>query len=209
MLTKTKSLFSVFLVLASLLFTSCGPDGGNIQIPGVDGPYTSIDGDKVVLSATFKNVQTVGEIVYDVPEYPNSSLRIGPGSEQGTIFELKVAAQDILDVDPDTLDPQTLPGGRALPNVVGGSLPAVAFQVEEFNNIVVYVGKEVFGLFIPVKLGVQGTIASYRYFIDEEKAGTISIVGADENNENAGILLLLDLDATAREMLKRIARRRR
>ena len=104
------------------------------------------------------------------------------------------------------MDPLTLPGGRALPGVASGTLPAIAFTIEKFHNISMYLGPEVFGVFVPVKLGLEGSILSARFYSDEKRIGNISIVGEDENGENAGVLLMLSMAGSTKRYLKSVAR---
>ena len=203
---KIKSILSSFVV-ASLVFvaTSCGGGGNkNIDIPGVQGPHYSIDGDQLLLSMVFENVQIDGGLRYKIPRFDNSYIELSPAlKSDGTLFAIKTSVQDLLDTDIDTLDPQKLPGGRPLPGVVDGRLPAVAFSIEKFHNTVVYIGPDVYGVFVPASVGAQGAIASFRYYVKEKRAGTISLVGEDENGENAGILLLLDADTFKKFLAER------
>jgi hypothetical protein len=67
-----------------------------------------------------------------------------------------------------------------------------------------YVGKDVFGVFLPTKVGVDGAIASFRYYIGEKRAGTISVVGADENGENSGVFLMLDMKGQVKSQLMNV-----
>ncbi len=201
---------SLGLSLTALLgFTSCGSDNGsNIEIPGVDGPKVSLIQDKMLVSMTFEAVELDGGLRYSIPRYPNSWLEIAPAlNSNGTIMTMSLALSDIMNSDLLLLDPQSLPGGRALPGVRTGALPSVAFSIEKFNNMSFYVGPEVFGFFIPATLGIDNGIASFRYYIGDKRAGTISLVGADTNGENSGLLLMLDMNANTKRSLKKYLNR--
>ena len=63
-------------------------------------------------------------------------------------------------------------------------------------------------VFIPVNLGIDNAIATFRYYVGEKRMGNISLVGTDSNGENGGILLLLDMNSSVRKKLKKIAKRR-
>lgn len=206
MTLKQLRTFSLGLSLTALLgFTSCGSDNSsNIEIPGVDGPKVSLLQDKMIVSMTFEAIELDGGLRYSIPRYPNSWLEIAPDLEtNGTNMTMSLAISDILNSDLLLLDPQSLPGGRALPGVRTGALPSVAFSVENFNNMSFYVGPEVFGFFIPANLGIDNGIASFRYYIGEKRAGTISLVGADTNDENSGLLLMLDMNANTKRSLRK------
>jgi hypothetical protein len=192
--------------LSLFAFTGCGKDNGsNIQIEGVKGPNISLMQDQLLISMVFENVQLDGGLRYVIPKYKYSYLEISPDLQSsGTLMNVSIGLKDLIDGNLDMLDPQKLPGGRNLPGVASGSLPAVAFSIEKFNNMTVYAGKEVFGLFIPAKVGVDGAIASFRYYVGDKKAGTISLIGRDENGENDGILLLLDMKGQVKSQLMKV-----
>lgn len=201
-----KKISVVMFALSLFAFTGCGKDNGsNIQIEGVKGPNISLMQDQLLISMVFENVQLDGGLRYVIPKYKYSYLEISPDLQSsGTLMNVSIGLKDLIDGNLDMLDPQKLPGGRNLPGVASGALPAVAFSIEKFNNMTVYAGKEVFGLFIPAKVGVDGAIASFRYYIGDKKAGTISLIGRDENGENDGILLLLDMKGQVKSQLMKV-----
>jgi hypothetical protein len=129
---------------------------------------------------------------------PNSYLEISPDLQStGTLIQVGISPTDIAALTGgavNLLPPQDLPGGRALPGVSGGQLPAVAVQVPAWDNITFYVGPEIFGLFIPVNLGLAGYEATFRlYDTAGTDIGNISVVGADTTNKNAGVLVLIPI----------------
>ncbi len=197
--------FLVGVFLLSLLgLVGCNDDTGvNISIPGVTGPTVSLSGEHVLIDMTFDNVIMEGEMRIDVPEYADSSITITGIPGGGTKMSVAISAADLLDTSLQALDPQRLPGGRALPGVATGSLPAVAFTVEQFHNVSFYIGPDVYGFFIPLeKLGTAGSIISARYYIGDKASGTISLVGEDADGENAGILLFLNMDSITKSFLR-------
>lgn len=201
---------SAALLIAALFslttLVSCGGGSSNIEIPGVDGPHISLLEDSMIVQLNFENLHIEGGLRYVIPRYPNSWLEVSEGAEGGTDMTMSLALSDIMNGDLLLLDPQTLPGGRALPGVAGGSLPAVAFSIESFNNMTFYAGPKVFGFFVPNEMGLDNSIATFRYYIGENRAGNISLVGNDADGENGGILLLLDLNSSTKRMLNRYMR---
>jgi hypothetical protein len=98
----------------------------------------------MMISMVFENVQLDGGLRYNIPKYKYSFLEISPDLESnGTLMQVSVSLKDIVDGGLDQLDPQKLPGGRNLPGVASGSLPAVAFSIEKFHNMSLYLGKDV------------------------------------------------------------------
>lgn len=207
MLKKWKSYLVVTIAICTLGFaTSCGNNNGsNIQIAGIQGPKVTLLQDNLQIDMVFENVQLDGGLRYNIPKYKYSYLEISPDLQSnGTLMSISVSLKDIVDGGLDKLDPQKLPGGRNLPGVSGGSLPAVAFSIEKFHNMSFYLGKNVFGIFVPATVGVDGAIASFRYYVNSKAAGTISLVGNDDKGENAGILLMINLTGTTKAKMMNI-----
>jgi hypothetical protein len=195
-------------ILGLLSFTSCNGKNSNVKIDGVDGPTVTLLEDNLMISMVLENVQLDGGLRYNIPKYPNSYIEISPDLQsEGTMMSVSISIDDMFNDDLYGLDPQKLPGGRPLPGVVSGSLPAVAFSIEKFNNMSVYVGPEVFGIFVPVNLNVENSILSFRYYISEKRAGTVSVVGNDQDGENGGVLLMLDIKGKWKKMLKKAQKR--
>ena len=206
--TKSKILVLSSLLTLGLFSTSCGngTSASNIKIPGVSRSAITLGTDSVLIAFVFENLKLDGGLRYNIPKYPNSYLEIGPDLQSaGTLMAINIALKDVANGSLQTLDPQSLPGGRALPGVASGRLPAVAFTIEKFKGVSLYVGPKLFGVFIPLNnLGIGSTIITARYYISSTRVGNISLVGADANGENSGLLLMLDLSSTtAQKALKK------
>lgn len=209
--SHTKAIVLSVALSAGILSTSCG-DGtsaSNIQVPGVSNMSVTLVQDNVLISMVFDGLQIQGGLRYNIPKYPNSYLEISPDlMSNGTLMAINVSLKDVFDTSLQQLDPATLPGGRALPGVAGGKLPAVAFSIEKFKNMGFYLGPKVFGVFIPVKsLGIGTSIITARYYTGQNRIGNISLVGEDANGENAGILLMLDMSSSTQSQLKSVAKK--
>ena len=210
-LSNTKAIVLSVALSAGILSTSCG-DGtsaSNIQVPGVNNMSVTLVQDNVIISMVFEGLQLDGGLRYNIPKYPNSYLEISPDLlSNGTLMAISVSLQDVFDTSLQQLNPATLPGGRSLPGVAGGKLPAVAFSIEKFKNMGFYLGPKVFGVFIPVKsLGIGSSIITARYYTGSNRIGNISLVGEDANGENSGILLMLDMSASTKSQLKSVAKK--
>lgn len=207
---KSKNLFTGLLLGLSLMLTSCGDgsDGRNIDIPGVDGPTVTLNQDDILISMVFENLSFDGGVRYAIPKYNNSYIEVSPDLQSGgTLMAVSVSLDDVFGGGLGALPAQVLPGGRALPGVASGRLPAVAFSIEQFNNMAFYLGPDVFGIFVPANLGVGQSIATFRFYSSGSRVGNISLVGEDSNGENSGILLMLDMKGSTKKRLKRQARR--
>ncbi len=209
--SKTKALVLSVALSAGMLSTSCG-DGtssSNIKVPGVENMSVTLVQDNVLISMVFENLQLDGGLRYNIPKYPNSYLEISPDLQSaGTLMAINVSLKDVFNTNLQMLDPATLPGGRALPGVAGGRLPAVAFSIEKFKNMGFYLGPKLFGVFIPTKdLGIGNSIITARYYTGSNRIGNISLVGEDANGENSGILLMLDMSTTVQKQLQSVAKK--
>ena len=199
--TKSKVLLLSALLTLGLFSTSCGngTSATNIQIPGVSKSAITLGTDSVLIAFVFDAIQLDGGLRYNIPKYPNSYLEISPDLQSnGTLMSISLSLKDVGNSGLQLLDPQSLPGGRALPGVASGRLPAVAFTIAKFKGMSFYVGPKLFGVFIPLNnLGIGNSIITARYFVSTARVGNISLVGADANGENSGLLLMLDLSSTA------------
>lgn len=195
----------------SLLATSCGSgtSASNIKIPGVSNLGISLIQDNMLISMVLTKVQLTGGLRYNIPKYPNSYMELSPDLESsGTLMAISISAKDILDTSLLKLETLGLPGGRALPGVAGGRLPAVSFTNTTFQNISFYLGPKLFGIFIPIKtLGPITAIITSRYYTGTNRVGNISLVGNDANGENAGVLLMLDLTTTVKKQIESVAKK--
>jgi len=200
-----KSRFLLGLVFFfTLTIQSCGP-GNNMQIPGVEGPYLYLEQDNLLISMVLENVQIEGGGRFAIPKYPNSYFEISPDLQSGgTLLAFYVSLDDIFG-NVGILDPQKLPGGRNLHGVATGALPAVAFSVESLKGIVFYLGPNVFGVFVPLEMGMQGTMITSRFYTGSKYAGTLTLVGEDTNSANSGLLLLLNVNSSVQSYLKGVA----
>jgi len=164
----------------------------NITIPGVNGPVVTVENGQVLLSMVAKNISFDGGARISIPKYPNSYVEISPDLESsGTIFAMNVAKEDFTNRNPGDFTPAKLPGGRPIPGVINGSLPAVAFNLSNFHDVTVYIGPKVLGFFIPAHLNIGSNIVTYKYYMGNKRVGNISVVGPDRQGKNSGVLLLL------------------
>ena len=207
MLSKWKKYLITTFAIGTLGFaTSCGSGStSNIQIAGMTGPTVTLNTDNILISMVFQNLQMDGGLRYNIPKYNYSYLEVSPDLQSnGTLMAINVSLKDIADGSLTNLDPQTLPGGRNLPGVATGSMPAVAFSIPKFNNMSFYLSKSMFGIFVPAAIGVDGAIASFRYYVGNTAAGTVSLVGNDATGKNSGLLLMLNLTSAVKAQIKNI-----
>jgi hypothetical protein len=186
-------------VMAAVTLSACGGSGSGVNpsIDGIVGPDVELVNGRLVLSMVFQNLSIDGGATIPIPKYPNSSVQVGPDFQSsGTLLVLTVNVTDFLGDKGTLFDPQTLPGGRPIPSVAAGVLPAVAIQVPQLFNSVFYVGPQVLGFFVPFnKLDLAGSILTFRFHNKAGAAvGIIGLVGSDATGKNAGILAMIRAD---------------
>ncbi len=124
-----------YLAAAGLIFfsASCGDNQrDNLKIEGIDGPSIALIQDQILITTVFENIQIDGGLRYVLPKFENSYVEVGPDlNSNGTLMAVSVSISDLLGDLADTLDPQTLPAGRALPGVSVCALPALAFTIKK------------------------------------------------------------------------------
>ena len=201
--------FSVLLLslFIGLLGLACGKMGSNIKIPGVSGPYFHMSEDYVQISTVFERLNLSTGVRYNIPEYQGSYIELGPDLQSsGTLLSINVKLENILDEDLLFMDPKKLPGGRPIPSISSGELPAMALHSRELSNLTFYLSKDVFGVFIPLDFGFDvgvNNILTSRYHSNSGlPIGTISLVGQDENDEHSGIFLLLDITKRTKKLIE-------
>ena len=197
---QIKKMFATSVVATvAIALSGCGgaSTGVNQKIEGVVGPDVEYVNGRVVVSMVFQNINIDGGATIPIPKYPNSSIQIGPDFQSsGTLLVLTVNAADFLGNKGQGMNPQTLPGGRPLPSVASGVLPAIAIQLPKLMNMVFYVGPEIIGFFVPFnKLDLAGSILSFRFYNKTgNPIGILALVGSDSAGANAGILAMMRVD---------------
>lgn len=188
-------------LFVGLMFPLTGcvvPGGDNQSIPGITGPNVELSNGYVRAYIVFNALSVDGGVRIPFPKYPNSSLEFGPDFESaGALLAVNIAVEDFLKDKGTFFPPNTLPGGRPLPSVGSGKLPAVAIQVPQLGNTVFYIGAEVMGFFIPFA-GLdflQGGMITGRFHnTKREPIGILSLVGSDAQKKNSGFLVLMRAD---------------
>lgn len=209
-ISKSRHLALAAVVASALTLGACGKGSGkNVAIPGVDGPRVSLVDNKFLLSAVLTEVQMDFGARVPIPKMANSFIEVGPDLQsKGYLIQFGMDFGDLQALLKDqigTIDPTTLPGGRPLPGIAAGTLPAIAISVPKLNNIVFYAGNTVFGVFIPVPFPkeMRGLMLTSRFYDSAgESIGNLSVVGPDNDNKNGGVLVLLPIVGKIDQALK-------
>lgn len=195
------------LLSMALILASCVGGGKNPTIPGIDGPSVILNQDRVRIVMTFHGLPLNAGLRYPIPGMSDSTIEISPDFESnGTLFVLDLYMGDLSDQGSSELQPKGLPGGRPLPGVAGGKLPALYFSVQNFPGSVMYLGKSKFGLYLPMALSTPG-IMTMPYYVNGKENGTLSLIGQEYFGGPSGILLLLNIDQQAKKYFRKQIKR--
>ena len=204
----------ITLMLMSLFLQSCGKGDGksdlNLEIPGIDGPHVSLIEDNISIKLTVHFSPIEVSARFPIPNLEKSYVDISPVPEkEGTLINFSMSLDDLLGTVGLELKKLTLPGGRAVPGVEGGTLSAITFSIQQFNNMVFYIGLHDFGIWVPLPNYnvAKGSVITAPFYSGEKSTGTVSLFGKDENEEHSGFLLLLTINAQERKLLKKLSRR--
>lgn len=205
---KMKSALLATLILATSSACKSG-NGTNVDVDGIDGPHVTFVDNKFMMTIVFNTIDFDGGIRIPLhpQKMPNSYIEVGPDFASNGL--LMVLAVDVADIAVLTggaiipLDPLTLPGGRPLPGVSQGFLPGLAVSVPRWKNTTFYVGKTVFGAFIPLPIPLSQIVGTFRFFDSRgNRIGNLSIVGKDEQGANSGVLLLINISGQVGSIVK-------
>lgn len=202
---RTTALALAFAVSAS----ACGTGTGkNVQIQGVEGPNVAFVDNTFIMTVVLSQVNLNEGLRIPIPKLPNSYVEVGPDLQSnGMLISLGLSVTDLVGLMNGKIllvDPLTLPGGRALPGVIAGYLPGVAVEVPQWDHMVFYMGTNVFGAFVPVKIPLQNYMGTFRFFDSSgDQIGNISVVGEDSTGANSGFLLLVDIAGKVAQLLGR------
>jgi hypothetical protein len=182
-------------VLLFLLFSS--NTYATLDIPGAK---TTLETDETTFTLTYKFTSLPpsihSKLLYEIPNYSNSKIDIDFNDKtRETTLKLIIAKADLTNSILDGLKEMSLPGGRALPGLAKGKLPAEIVTVENFEEMVLYNNSKtgLFGVFVPFKNVGGTTVLTDKFFMGTTRVGNISAVGKDTSNQHAGILLLLNI----------------
>jgi hypothetical protein len=186
-------------LIASVIVTGCGKSGGkNSIIPGVTGPVISHVNNAFMLTMTFKDLKLDQGLRIPIDHTDNSYIELSPSLDtQGSIFAVSLADADVLKLSGTSLLPaDALPGGRPLPGIPTGILPAVAVSVnsvEWLKHSVFYFGKDIFAIWVPVALPFDQLVLTSRFYSSQgAQVGDMSLVGRDTDRKNSGVFLAIN-----------------
>jgi len=198
---KMKFFFTTLSLSILLMLLSCG-NNKNVHIEGIDGPYILLSDQTLIMTMTFKDSTQKSITTYKLPQFQNAYVEIGPSNNGELSISYKFDILELIEFDDGKLPLINLPDERAIPGMIGGSLPGIDFAINNFEYSSLYLSANYLGLFIPVtNFEKFYSITSFDYFINNKKAGSITMVGKEADQHIPGILLMLDFDQDVKDDL--------
>jgi hypothetical protein len=194
----------VLALSCAFVVTSCGNQGDSLpNLPGVKGPIFNVIGGKIMITINLLNVSLPVGGKIPVPYTRDSSFEVAPNIvDGGTTLQFLLDPAEIKGVTVGS-DPHTLPDGRPLPGVPGGTLPSLRVDTQLFNTSF-YFAKTLFGFFVPFKLDTRGFGAYYTIKLNGLDAGLLGLVSSDPQGNNSGLVIFLKLDALKSRQLQKL-----
>jgi hypothetical protein len=188
--------FKFMLITLSLLVaSSCGNAPKLPEIPGVKGPlFNLMDGKVMVTVKLLKANLNVGAKV-PIPKTKASFFEVSPNVEDGgTLVVFYLDVDDLKDMNIGIGDGNTLPDGRPIPGIPGGTLEGSLRADTELLDMSFYFHKSLFGFFIPLGWDTNGFGGYWNVVINNKNIGLLGAVSSDAQGHGAGIILFLRLD---------------
>lgn len=195
----------MLVTLSLLLATSCGKTPKLPEIPGVKGPqFNLMDGKVMVTVKLLRANLNVGAKV-PIPKTKESYFEVAPNLEDGgTMVVFYLDVDDLKNMNIGIGDGNTLPDGRAIPGIPGGTLEGSLRADTELLDMSFYFHKSLFGFYIPLGWDTHGIAGYWNVVINQKNIGMLGAVASDDQGNGAGIMLFLRLDALKDKQLQKM-----
>ena len=195
----------LLLTLSLAMAMGCGKGAKLPEIPGVKGPQFNIMNGKVLV--TVKLLRTNLEIgaKVPIPKTKASFFEVSPNLvDGGTMAVFHLDVEDLKDMNIGIGDANTLPDGRAIPGIPGGTLGDSLRADTELLDMSFYFHKSLFGFYIPLGWNTNGFGGYWPVVIDGKDVGLLGAVSSDDQGHGAGIILFLRLEQLKDRSFQRI-----
>jgi len=149
-----KNIVCAGLVLAILMLSACGNKSseGDANLDGVTQYLFTVSGGRATLSVVFTNMNLDAGVRIPLAKPAGAFIELSPDfASAGTLFVISTPIASLFD-GTSHMPIVALPDGRAIPGVREGALAAVAVNLPLFGITYLYMGQDVFGIFIPLAL---------------------------------------------------------
>lgn len=196
---------ALILCFAVMLSQGCGKSPQLPEIPGVKGPIFNIVDGKVMVTMKLLQVDLQAGLKFPIPKTKASFAEVSPNVEDGgTLIVFYLDVNDLSTLDIGVGDPNTLPDGRPVPGIPGGTLTDSIRIDTPYLDMSFYLHKKLFGMYIPFHFDTHGISGYYNIVINGKNIGMLSLVGDDGDQRPAAGLVFLRLDALKDPQLKKL-----
>ncbi len=195
----------MFLTIALVLATSCGKEPTLPEIPGVKGPlFNLLDGKVMVTVKLLKANLNFGAKV-PIPKTKASYFEVSPNLEDGgTLLVFFLDLEDLKNMNIGIGDGNTLPDGRPIPGIPGGTLTGSLRADTELLDMSFYFHKSLFGFYIPLGWNTNGFGGYWNVVINQKNIGLLGAVSSDDQGRGAGFILFLRLEQLKDRQLQKM-----
>ena len=184
-----------FLTLAMIVATSCGKEAKLPEIPGVKGPAFNVMDGKVLVTVKLLRANLEIGAKVPIPKTKSSFFEVSPNLiDGGTMAVFHLDVEDLKNMNIGIGDGNTLPDGRAIPGIPGGTLEGSLRADTELLDMSFYFHKSLFGFYIPLGWNTNGFGGYWNVVIDGKNIGLLGAVSSDDQGHGAGIMLFLRLE---------------
>lgn len=211
------SLKAAVICAAIVLAPACGNQGQGLpKIEGIKGPFFNVVDGKLLVTMKFTNMTGIdagakfplGIIKDDLRE---SAIEFAPNFEDGgMMLSLYLDKTDLENMSIGVGTGNTLPDGRPIPGIPGGSLEDslrvdAEFKVSTQNlKPSFYFHKKFLGLWMPFGFETAGISGYWNIHFQNKNVAFLGLVGNDNEGRKAGGILLLRLDNLKNKRLNKL-----
>jgi hypothetical protein len=188
------------------VFSSC-EQIPNRRIPGIDYHSVMLEDDVLLINFVERlRVNAFGQSRRNilVPHYVDAAVEVRKRRrDRGIFVKAKISVEDLFNKNIHALPKRALPGGRAIPGVIDGVLPATRVPLGRAGNnkvITIYQNRDVFAFFYPHEHGQRSEVTPY--YVEEVQVGHLVLIEADENGRNEGFLYVLPVTEKMRDVMR-------
>ncbi len=195
----------MFLTMTLLLATSCGNNPKLPEIPGVKGPLFNLMDGKVVVTVKLLKANLNEGAKVPIPKTKASYFEVSPNLEDGgTLVVFYLDVEDLKSMDIGVGDGNTLPDGRPIPGIPGGTLEGSLRVDTELLDMSFYFHKSLFGFYVPLGWNTNGFGGYWNVIINDKNIGMLGAVASDDQGRGAGFMLFLRLEQLKNKQFKKL-----
>ena len=202
------SIKAAVVCAAVVVASSCGNGTALPTINGIKGPFINMLDGKVIVTLNMLNLNVDAGLRVPVPELNNSFAELAPNVlDGGMSFVMSIDTDDLKNLDIGIGDGNTLPDGRPVPGITGGTLQN-SLRIDTTiakQDVSWYFHKQLFGVWLPFGFETAQISGYWNININQKNVGFLGIVGNEvATGRKAGGVILLRLENILSKDFKRL-----